>query len=119
MSASRAKPEFGAQHDAHLRPAGADLGDEARHLFDRPGAGIDVGGPQLGAEQMVAAEDGQRQVAVAVVIAVEEEALLVPVQRVIGGIEIQHDLGGRGGRGIQKQLDEEPLDRRPSCVILC
>ena len=41
----------GAEQDAHPRPAGADLGDEARHLFQRPGTAIDVGGPQLGAER--------------------------------------------------------------------
>ena len=61
---------------------------------------------------MPAAEDGQRQIAVAVVIAVEEAALLVPVQRIIGGIEIQHDLGGCGGRP-PGTADEEPLDRGP------
>ena len=41
---------------------------------------------------MTAAEDVERQVAVAVGIAVEEAAFLVAVQRVIGGVEIEDDL---------------------------
>jgi hypothetical protein len=41
------------------------------------------------------AEDVKRQVAVAIVIAVEEAPLLVPVKRVVGGIEIEDDLPRR------------------------
>lgn len=50
-------------------------------------AGVDIGGAQLGRQQMPAAEHVQRQIAVAVVIAVKEAALLMPVQRVVGGVE--------------------------------
>jgi hypothetical protein len=41
---------------------------EALDLLEGAGAGVAVGGPQLGTEQMPAAEDGERQIAVAVVI---------------------------------------------------
>ena len=41
------------------------------------------------AEEMAAAEHVERQVAVAVVIAVEEAAFLMAVQRVVGGVEIE------------------------------
>jgi hypothetical protein len=44
---------------------------------------------------MPAAEDVERQVAVGVVVAVEEAALLVPVQGHVGGVEIEDDLPGR------------------------
>ena len=73
----------------------ADLADDARDLLDRAGRGVDVRAPQLGRQQMAAAEDVERQVAVAVVIAVEEPAFLVAVQRIVGGIEIEDDLLGR------------------------
>ena len=47
---------------------------------------------QLGCQQVLAAEDVERQVAVAIVIAVKEPAFLMAVQRVVGGIEIEDDL---------------------------
>jgi hypothetical protein len=41
---------------------------------------------------MPAAEHIERQIAVGVVIAVEEALFLVPVQRIVGGVEIEGDL---------------------------
>ena len=41
---------------------------------------------------MLAAEHVERQIAVAVVVAVEEAPFLVAVQRIIGGVEIEDDL---------------------------
>ena len=35
----------------------------------------------------------------------------MPMQRIVGGIEIEHDLLRRPGVGIEEQLDEERLDR--------
>ncbi len=46
------KPRIGAQHNTHLRPAGADLGDNARGLLDRPGGRVDVGAAQLCRQQI-------------------------------------------------------------------
>jgi hypothetical protein len=43
---------------------------------------------------MPAAEDVQRQIAVTVVIAVKEPAFLMPVQRIVGRVEIEDDLLG-------------------------
>ena len=85
--------------DAHAGPAGAELGDDAGEFVDRTSRA------QLGGQQMLAAEHLQRQVAVAVAIAVEEAAFLMPVQRIVGGIEIQHDLlrrGRMGGMGYRR-----------------
>ena len=76
-----AEAGVGPEHDAHAGPAGADLRDDALDLLDARRRGVDVGAPELGGEQMPAAEDVQRQVAVAVVVAVEEAALLVAMQR--------------------------------------
>src|SRR6266699_3595706 len=66
-----------AQQNACPRPAGADARDHARHLLDRAGRRIHVGAPQLGDQQVTAAEHVERQIAVAVVVAVEEPPLLL------------------------------------------
>jgi hypothetical protein len=47
-----------------------------------------------------------------VVIAVEEATFLMPVQRVVGGVEVQHDLLRRSRMRVQKQRHQQPLDRR-------
>jgi hypothetical protein len=61
---------------------------------------------------MPPAEHVERQIAVAVIIAVEEAALLMPVQRVVGGVEVQGDLRRRRRMGVEKQVDKQSLDRR-------
>ena len=82
------------------------------------GAGVDIGTPEPGRQQMPAAEDVERQVALAVVIAVEEAPLLVPVHRIVGGVEIEHDLTRRRLVRLKKQVDEQALDGRRSWPIL-
>lgn len=84
----------------------------SRHLLDRAGGAVDVGRAQLGRQQVPPAEDIERQVAVIVVVAVEEAALLVPMQGVVGGVQVEDDLFGRRGMCVEKDLDEQPLDRR-------
>ncbi len=75
----------------HERPTGADLPDDPRNLLDAARTGVDVCAPQLGRQQMPAAEHVQRQIAVAVVIALEKAPLLMPVQRITGGVQIEDD----------------------------
>lgn len=70
-------PAVTVQQNAHARPAGPDLTDDAGHLLHRPGGGIDVGAAQLRRQQVTATEDIQRQIAVAIVAAVEEAIFLV------------------------------------------
>ena len=67
---------------------------------------------ELGRQQMPAAEHIERQVAVAVVVAVEEPSLLVAVQRVVGGVEIEHDLLRRLRVRVEEEVHEQRLDRR-------
>ena len=64
----------------------------------------------FGCQQVPPAEDVERQVAVALVVAVEEPAFLLSVQRIIGGIEIERDLRRRLGVGIKEQIDEQGLN---------
>ena len=96
-----------------MRPARADLADDPLDLLDRAGGAVDIGAPQLGRQQMPAAEDVERQVAVAVVIAVEEPAFLMAMQRIVGRIEIEHDLPWRLRVRLEEQIDEHGLDRPP------
>ena len=95
-----------------LRPAGAELRHDPGDLLHRSGASIDVGFAQLRRQEMAAAEHVKRQVAVAVVIAVEEAAFLMAVQRVVGGVEIEDDLLRRAAMGLEEQIDQQPLDHR-------
>jgi hypothetical protein len=60
---------------------------------------------------MTATEYGERQIAVAVVIAVEKTLLLMPVQWVVGGVEVESDLRWRRRMGVAEQLDKQRFDR--------
>lgn len=68
--------------------------------------------PQLRRQEMAAAEDVERQIAVAAIVAVEEPPLLRAVDRIVRGIEIEDDLLRRRRMRLQEQIDEQPLDRR-------
>jgi hypothetical protein len=59
---------------------------------------------------MLAREDVQRQIAVAIVIAVKEPPLLMPVQWIIGGIKIQDDLARGCTVCVEKHIHPQPLD---------
>ena len=74
------------------------------------GRRVDVGAAQLGRQQVATAKDIQWQVTIAIVVAVEEAALLVAVQRIVGRIEIEDDALGRRGMRLQEQRHEQALD---------
>src|SRR6476661_4155522 len=59
---------------------------------------------------MTATEHVERQITVSVVIAVEEPAFLMPVQRVIGGIKVENDLARRLVVRIQELRHQQRLD---------
>ena len=63
--------------------------------------GVDVRAPELRRQQMPTAEDVERQVTPAVVVAVEESALLMAVQGIVGGVAVENDLLGRRAIRIQ------------------
>src|SRR3954463_10248839 len=66
------KARVGPQHHLHPRPARPDPARDALDLLDGPGTRTDVGAPQFRREQVPAAEDVERQVAVAIIVAMEE-----------------------------------------------
>ena len=67
--------------------------------------------PQLGQKQFPAAENVQRQIAVAFVIAVEEPAFLAAMDGIIGRVEIEDDALGRRCAALEKDADEQPFRR--------
>ncbi|AGA25936.1 hypothetical protein Sinac_1557 [Singulisphaera acidiphila DSM 18658] len=105
-----AEPAVGADQDLHLRPRLADLRDDPLEGLHRAGAGINVGGTQPGTEQVVAAEDVEREIAVSLVVAVEKAAKLAAMDRVVGGVEVQNDPLGGSAVGLKKEGNEEPFD---------
>jgi hypothetical protein len=49
-----------------------------------------------------AAEDVERQIAVAIIVTVEKAAFLMPVQRIISRIQIEDDLLRRAAMGLDE-----------------
>ena len=94
----------------HLRPLGAQLRHDALDLIERAGGAVDVGRPEPRAQQLIAGEDVERQVAVAVVVAMEEPLRLMAVERDVGCIQIEHDLVGRLGVRLDEQVAEQRVD---------
>jgi hypothetical protein len=57
-------------------------------------ARVDVTGPEIGYEQVVAAEHVKGQEAVMIIISVEEASLLTAMDAVIGGVEVEQEVLG-------------------------
>src|SRR5215216_2699189 len=112
ISASRAKPESARTIMRAIGQLSRICATIRAISSTAPAAASMLAGRSLVASQITAAEDVQRQIAVAIVIAVEEPPLLVPVQRVVGGVEINDNLLGRGLMRLQKQCHEQPFDTR-------
>ena len=101
---------IGAQDQPHLRPGGPERRDDPLQLLPRAPGGVVVGGAELGRQQVLAAEDVPGQVAELLVVAVEEAALLVAVQGVVGGIQVGDEHRRRRGVGTEEEVHEPALD---------
>lgn len=71
---------------------------------------VDVGRAQISHQQMIAGEDVEQQEAVVIVVAVEEAPLLMAVHRIVGGVDVEHDLLGRRSKGGDVGLDRDLVD---------
>ena len=96
-----------AQQDVDVGPSFADHPDDAADLVARAPGAVDVGGSELGEQEMAAAEDVERQEAAVFVIAVEEGVLLAPMGLHVGSIDIEGDARGRRLVGVENQGDEQ------------
>lgn len=84
-----------AEDDPHLGPLLAETIDQQLQNRAAMEGGVDVARSQIGEEQMLTAEDVERQEAVVILVSVEEPVLLVAVDFIIGGVEIENEfLGG-------------------------
>src|SRR5262245_13682709 len=97
--------------NANTRPALADVGNDACHLLYGTVRRVEARHTQLGSQQMPSAEHVQRQVAITVVIAVIEPPLLLPMNRIIGGIKIEDNLTWWPLVSFQKKIDEKTSNR--------
>ena len=108
-----AEARVAAQDDAHVRPGRAQPFDQQFEDGASVFGGIDVGRPQVGHQQLLAAEDVQRQEAVVIVVAVEEAALLLAMHRIVGRIEVQDEFArGHRERGDESVEDDTVYGRR-------
>jgi hypothetical protein len=87
------------------------LRHDAGDLLHGACCAVDIRAAQLGRQQVPAAEDVERKVAVAVIIAVEELAFLVAVQWIIRRVKVEDDLLWRLLVGFEENLDEQVFDR--------
>jgi hypothetical protein len=76
------------------------------NFLERPGAGVALSRAQPRTQQVIATEDIQRQIAVVAVVAVKKATLLFPVQRIIGGVQIEHDLLRWAPVRFDKELEQ-------------
>ena len=90
-----------------MRPAAAQSFDHGREFLDGARRRVLVRAPQPRAQQVIAAEHVQRQVAVTAVVAVEEATLLGTVQRIVRRVQVQPELPRRLGAGLHEQLDQQ------------
>jgi hypothetical protein len=68
---------------------------------------VDVAGPQIGAQQLLAGEDIQRQETILIVIPVKEAPFLLAMNGIVGGVEVQHHFLGRRLVRLDEQLDQQ------------
>ena len=72
--------------------------------------GVDLGRPQIGDQQLLAAEHVERQKAVVVVVAMEKAPFLATMHRHVGGVEIEDELLRWCAKGRDKLLDQHPVE---------
>jgi len=102
-----AEARVGPQHDLHLGPALAQLRHDALHLVQSAFGRVLIGGTEPRAQQLIVGENVQRQVAVFVVVAVEETLRLMAVERDVGRIQIQHHLLRRSAVRLDVEVGEQ------------
>ena len=115
-----AKARVRPQDDPHLGPRRPQPRDQ--ELQDRPRmpGRIDVTRAQVRDQELLPAEDVERQETVMSIVPVEEPALLIAMDPVISRVEVQHQfLRPALAEGGDKLLDQHPVDgRRRGAVCL-
>jgi hypothetical protein len=86
------------------------VANDAGDFLHRTVSGIIGRRSKLRRQQMPAGENIQRQIAVAIVVAVEVPTFLVAVERIVSGVEVDDNSHRRLAMSFQEQVDEQPLD---------
>ena|ERR1700730_11633224 len=78
-------------------------------IFFHPGSSwaqgpLEVRRSQPRAQQELSAEDVQRQIPIVTIVAMEETPLLLPVQRIVSGIQVQDDFLRRFPVGLEENI---------------
>ena len=108
MPAERRVPP---QHDAHPRPRLAKTLDQQRQYRPRVPRRIDVRRAKVRDQELAAAKRIQRQKAVPVVVPVEEAPVLMAVHRVVGRVEVNHQLARRAPVRGDELLHQDLVNR--------
>ena len=110
--ARAAEAAVAPQDDLNARPLGAQRVHEQLEDRHRPPGRIPVARLKHRRQQVPAAEDAKRQVAVRPVVPVVVAPLLQPVQRDVSGVEVQHDALRRNRVCLHELLEEHPVQRQ-------
>src|SRR5512139_913124 len=112
VESGHGEPGIGSQHDLSL---GVGLPQSLEESFEHrlgPMGGMSVTWPEYAGERKAAQaiEDEERMIHVLFVIAMKETQLLVPMGRIVGRVDIEHDHLARSGMGFHVQR-EEPIGK--------
>lgn len=101
------KAGVGAKNETHLGPDLAESFDE--HFQDGPcsAGAVGIGWTQQGAKRMAATKNVERQKTVSPVVVIVGSPLLMSVDEVVGGVEIENEFVGRLGVAFDEELDEQ------------
>jgi hypothetical protein len=110
INSSRQKPESALSTIFTSGQRWRSCATMRRTSSSEPFARILIGRPEPRAQQLVAGEYVLRQIAVAVVVAVEEALRLMAIQRDVGRIQIEHDLVGRRTVRFATEIHQQPVD---------
>jgi hypothetical protein len=106
-----AKAGIAAQDNLHYWPRRSNLRHDTLYLLPAAERGVVVGFSQPRTQYLLAAKNIQREIAIVVIVAVEESPLLLAMQRQIGGIHVQHDLIRSAGVRFQEYLYQQFVHR--------
>ena len=73
--------------------------------------GTPIPRPQIGHEQLFATEQIERQETIVAIVTVKVRALLSAMRAIIGGVEVQDQLGGRRVERSHELVHQNPVQR--------
>ena len=88
----------------------SEAGNDPIQFLDRTGGGINIGRAKPGTQQMCPTENVQRQITVMPVVPMKESSRLMPVDRIIRGIQVQDDPARGTIIRVQKYVCKKVID---------